>query len=62
MPYIKLTKCKQCPYAIYRKLENCDIDFYECRKAGRPINPESMSIYCPLDSFELTRIEEYLNK
>ena len=59
---IKFTKCQQCPNAIYRKLDNCDIDFYECYKAGRPINPETISKYCPLDSFEITRVEQYLNQ
>lgn len=62
MNKIKFTKCGQCPHAIFRKLENCDLDFYECYKAGRPINPEIVSKYCPLDSIEFSRVEEYLNR
>lgn len=60
MPYIKLTKCKQCPHMIPRR--NGFIDYYECHYIGRPVNPEVKNANCNLDSFEIARIEEYLNR
>lgn len=38
------------------------IDYYECHYIGRPVNPEVKNANCNLDSFEIARIEEYLNR
>jgi hypothetical protein len=48
---MKITKCKQCPHLIKRKMSF--LENYECFIIGRPVNPETKPPYCEVsDKFD----------